>query len=572
MLIFLDFPTGSLGLSGKKIMRSLKTLLVILTFGISNMSLSQVDATRAFVNGKIWTGAAPAREATAMVLHAGRIVAVGDEASLRPLIGKQTRVIDLKGKRVVPGFNDAHAHFMSGGFYLLGIDLRKARSPQEFREIIKDYAAKLPADRWITGGDWDHEAWPEKKWPTKELIDEVTPNNPVMVNRLDGHIALANTLALKLAGITKDSADPYGGTIVRDPATGEPTGILIDNAQSLVYQHVPDPTLPELLQAARAAQEHALSLGVTSVQEITASAEELRAYQKLFTAGELKVRLYVFRPIHYRQQLGKSGILPGFGNHWLRIGGVKAFTDGSMGAGSALFYEPYADDPKTSGLALQTKEELVKMIVEADSLGLQIALHAIGDQANTWALDAFAEALRRNGQRDSRHRIEHAQVVLPQDLPRFAELGVIASIEPSHCIDDMRWAERRIGERARHSYLFRSFVNHNARLAFGTDWTVEPLDPMLGLYAAVTREFPEGGPAGGWFPDEKISLEQAVEFYTLGSAYAEFTDRDKGTLEPGKLADFVVLDRDIFNIPPKELLNTKVVMTVVGGEIWFERE
>ncbi|MFQ5751956.1 MAG: amidohydrolase, partial [bacterium] len=545
--------------------------IFILMIGIVKMTPAQNFATKVFINGKIWTGASQQSEVSALVVQGERIVAVGDKNAVQRFLAKENQTVDLKGKRVLPGFNDAHVHFMSGGFYLLGIDLRKARDAQEFRTIMQDYAAKLPTGRWITGGDWDHEAWPDKKWPTKDLIDDVTPEHPVMVNRLDGHIALANSVALRLAKIDKETPDPFGGTIDRDPKTGEPTGILIDKAASLVYRMIPEPTFDELLAAARKAQEHALSSGVTSIQDIMASADELRAYQKLLANGELKVRLYVFRPIVYRKQLGEIGVQHGFGNPWLRIGGVKVMADGSMGAGSALFYEPYSDEATTRGLALHTKAELVQMVVEADSLGLQIALHAIGDKANAWALDAFEKAIKHNGKRDSRHRIEHAQVVLPDDLPRFAELGVIASIEPSHCIDDMRWAEKRIGERIKYSYLFRSFVKHHARLAFGTDWTVEPLNPMLGLYAAITREFPQGGPKGGWFPDEKITLEQAVEFYTSGSAYSEFTDQEKGTLVPGKLADFVVLDRDIFNIPPKEILKTKVDMTVVGGEILYER-
>ncbi|NIR50332.1 amidohydrolase, partial [candidate division KSB1 bacterium] len=524
-----------------------------------------------FVNGKIWTNDRPQKEATAMAVQGGCIVAVGDESTVQPFKHSNTQIVDLNGKRVLPGFNDAHVHFMKGGFHLLGVDLRKAQTRDEFRAIVKDYASNLPNGRWITGGNWDHEVWPDKHWPSKELIDDVTPDHPVMVQRLDMHIALANSRALGMAGITTDTPDPFGGTIHRDPKTGVPTGILIDNAADLVYGVIPDPTAEERLQAARAAQQHALSLGVTSLQDINASERDLRTYLNLCEASEFKVRLYVFRPIGLRRQLAEVGVRRAFGNAWMRIGGVKAFTDGSMGARSALFYEPYNDDPATSGLALQSKEDLLKMILEADASGLQIALHAIGDKANTWALDAFEAARKRNGNWERRHRIEHAQVVLPTDLPRFAELGVIASLQPSHCIDDMRWAEGRIGNRTKHSYLVRSFVKHDSQIAFGTDWTVASLNPMEGLYAAVTRESLEGSPAGGWFPDEKIALEQAIEFYTLGSAYAEFADHEKGRLVPGSLADFVVLDRDIFSISPKELPETRVLMTVVGGDVMFEQ-
>ncbi len=553
-------------------MGSLASLTIALLMVSCNMVLAQVHASAVFVNGKIWTGEKNPPEAGALAVYGDRIVAVGKLEDMDRYQGPETQVVDLNGRRVLPGFNDAHVHFVSGGFSLLGIDLRKARSAQEFRQILKEYVAKLPPGRWITGGDWDHEAWPDKKWPTKELIDDVTTKNPVLVSRLDGHVSLANSLALSLAGIDKKTPDPFGGFIARDEKTGEPTGILKDNAANLVYRFIPSPSPAEVLEAARAAQQHALSVGVTSVQDMNPSTEELRAYQRMYREGELKVRLYVFQPGHLINELAATGIQRGFGNSWLRIGGIKLYADGSMGAGSALFYQPYEDDPSTSGLAIQPKDELIRLVTQADSLGLQIALHAIGDQANTWALDAFEQAIQHNGKRDSRHRIEHAQVVLEKDLPRFAQLGVIASVEPSHCIDDMRWAEHRIGARAKQSYLWKSFVNHNAAMAFGTDWSVEPLNPMLGLYAAVTREFPEGGPQGGWYPKEKIGLEEAIRYYTAGSAYAEFMENEKGTLAPGKLADFLVLERDIFHLPPKDILETRVMMTVVGGKIMFQGE
>jgi len=547
-------------------------VVIILLLVSLSMVYAQIQASAVFVNGKIWTGEKGSPEARSLAVYGERIVAVGEAKDMEPYKGPQTKVVDLKGRRVLPGFNDAHVHFVSGGFSLLGIDLRKARNAQEFRNILQEYAAKLPPGRWITGGDWDHEAWPEKKWPTKELIDDVTPQNPVLVSRLDGHISLANSLALKMAGIDKNTPDPFGGFIARDDKSSEPTGILKDNAANLVYRFIPSPSPAEVLEAARAAQEHALSVGVTSLQDMNPSTEELRIYQQMYREGEIKVRLYVFQPGHLIRELGDVGIQMAFGNAWLRVGGIKLYADGSMGAGSALFYQPYEDDPSTSGLAIQPKDELIRLVTQADSVGLQIALHAIGDKANTWALDAFEQAAQHNGRRDSRHRIEHAQVVLEKDLPRFAELGVIASVEPSHCIDDMRWAEQRIGARAKQSYLWKSFADHHASMAFGTDWSVEPLNPMLGLYAAITREFPEGDPQGGWYPKEKIGLEEAIRYYTAGSAFAEFMEHEKGTLAPGKLADFVVLDQDILHLPAKDILKTRVMMTVVGGKIMFQRE
>ena len=549
-----------------------KFIFLLLFFTTANFALARQYADLVLTNGHIWTGrTGPDSMISSLAVRGDRIIAVGSSADVMPLKGDRTRCIDLNGDLVVPGFNDAHLHFVAGGFSLLRIDLHNAKDQQDFRRLVQEYAAKQPPGRWITGGRWDHESWPEKQWPTKELIDDVTKNNPVLLKRVDGHIALANSLALKLAGIDKNTPDPYGGTIVKDPRTGEPTGILIDNAMDPIYRIIPDPTEKEIIQAVKAAQEHALSLGVTSVQDMGTSADEFRVYQKLYRNGELQVRIYVFHSMSRRNHLGALGVQRAFGNLWLRMGGVKAFVDGSMGAGSALFFQPYEDNPSSSGLPIQPKEELTDFICQADSLELQIALHAIGDKANTWALDAFEQAMRKNGERDTRHRIEHAQVIRPQDVPRFHELAVIASVQPSHCIDDMRWAEKRIGKRARNSYRWHSLLTQNATVAFGTDWPVEPLNPMLGIYAAVTRQFTGGGPKGGWYPQEKITLSRALKCYTQSSAFAEFMEDEKGVLAPGKLADFVVLDRNLFDISAQDILKTKVKITVVGGKIMYER-
>lgn len=554
----------------KSIIMELYLAMIVSVILKSANVAAQSSADAVYLNGKIWTGLNPAKEVSAMAISGDRITAIGDDANIKSLAGKGTKIIDLQGKRVLPGFNDAHLHFTAGGFSLLGIDLRHARDEQEFRRILQEYAAKLAPGRWITGGDWDHEVWPNQKWPTRQLIDDVTSQNPVLVSRLDGHIALANSLALKLAGVDKETPDPFGGMIVRDPKSGEPTGILKDNAADLIYRIIPNPTHDEIWEAARVAQEHALSLGVTSMQCMSVSQEEYEICRELYETRALKARLYLFRAISGASSLGEID-KSDQENPWLRMGGIKLFADGSMGGGSALFYEPYEDDPSTFGLAIMPKEELELLVQKADSLGLQIALHAIGDKANTWALDAYEHALQSGGRRALRHRIEHAQVVNEKDLPRFAKLGVVASVQPSHCIDDMRWAEKRIGSRTRQAYLWRSFSVNHARMAFGTDWPVEPLNPMLGLYAAITREFAEGGPKGGWHPQEKISLEEAIRCYTSGSAFAEFMENDKGILEPGKLADFVVLDKDIFTIPANEILLTKVDMTVVGGKVEYEK-
>jgi len=553
-----------------RVIIALILITFIFTFACSKQT-KNICADLILINGKIFTVEQDQPWANSCAIKDGKFIAVGEKRSMHTLKGKSTEVIDLEGRLVLPGFNDAHVHFSDGGFYLLGIDLRDAKDENEFVERIKNYADKLKKGEWILGGNWDHEAWPSKKHPTKKLIDEVTKDNPVFVQRLDGHIALANRLALNLAGITKDTSNPQGGEITKNPQTGEPTGILKDAAQSLVGAVIPSPSKEQLKQAIKIAIQHANSLGVTSIQD-NSSAADLEVYQELLKDGELSLRINAWRACDFYKDFDTIGILPSFGNDMLRIGTMKVFVDGSMGAGTALFYEPYSDDPFTSGIPIYQEDQLYELIKAIDKADLQIAAHAIGDKANTWILNAFEKAFQENGKRDARHRIEHAQVVLPQDIKRYKELRIIASIQPSHCIDDMRWAEKRIGDRVKHSYLFNSFVKEDVKIAFGTDWTVEPLNPMLGLYAAVTREFPEGGPEGGWFPDEKITLEHAIEFYTLGSAYAEFQEHKKGLIKVGKLADLVVLDKNLFEIEPKKILDTKVDLTILGGKVVFNRE
>ena len=519
--------------------------------------------------GRIWAGKGlPA--ASAIAVKAGRVAALGSDADVAPWIGAGTRVVDLRGRLVVPGFNDAHVHFLSGGFGLLSVDLRGARDERDLARLLGGQARTLPKGAWIQEGNWDHETWPSKALPTRQAIDAATPDHPVFVQRLDGHMSLANSLALRLAGVTRDTKDPEGGTIVRD-AAGEPTGIFKDNAAELVARAIPEPTREMNLHAARAALAEAARVGVTTIQD-NSSVDALPTYQDLRARGELTARLYVWRYASALEPLAKAGVRTGLGDEWIRLGALKILADGSMGSGTAAFFEPYSDDANTSGLLLQSVEELERLVRAADAAGYQLAVHAIGDRANSLVLGAFEKAAEANPPRDRRFRIEHAQVVRKADLARYRALGVIASIQPSHCIDDMRWAERRIGrERARDSYNFRSFTAAGIPVAFGTDWFVEPLDPRLGLYAAVTRELPAGGPAGGWFPEEKIGLEDALDLYTRGSAYAEFAEKDKGTLAPGMLADLAVFASDLFGVPPRQILTTPVDLTVVGGRVVFER-
>jgi predicted amidohydrolase YtcJ len=510
--------------------------------------------------------------AAAVAIYANRIVAVGTTKDIDKLAGPNTRTIDANKRLLLPGFNDAHTHFLSGGFQLSSVDLRDASSPEEFAARIKAFAAKLPKGRWITGGDWDHERWSDAKLPAKELIDSFTADTPVFVNRLDGHMALANSLALRLAGVTRQTVDPPGGVIVRDKS-GEPTGVLKDAAQSFVWKVIPPASFEERLEAARAASNYAARLGVTSVQDMSAGTD-VGVYQTLLDRGELKTRIYAVSPLPSWERVARTGVRAHFGSEMLRVGGLKGFSDGSLGSTTALFYEPYRDDPSTSGIAgdeMYPEGAMLQRVREADRAGLQIMIHAIGDRANDLILSIYEQVERENGKRDRRFRIEHAQHLRPQDIPRFARDQVIASMQPYHAIDDGRWAEKRIGkERAKTTYAFRSLLDSGAMLAFGTDWTVAPLNPLLTVYAAVTRRTIDGKNPEGWVPEQKISLEETVRAYTVGSAYAEFQENVKGSITPGKLADLVLLSRDIFKIDPKEIENVKVVLTMVDGRVVYE--
>ncbi len=524
------------------------------------------------VNGSIHTMDAARPTAGAVAISGNRIVALGSTTEIRALAGPKTRVIDAGERTVLPGFNDAHVHWLMGGYSITNVDLRDATSPQEFARRIGGHAKKIPKGRWILGGDWDHEKWPGTPLPTREMIDAVTPDNPVFVNRTDGHMALANSLALKLAKVTKDTKDVPGGLIVRD-ANGGPTGVLKDAAMDLVDKVIPARSWDENHAAALAATDHAAKLGVTSVQDMSAG-DDVGLYQYMLEHGELKTRIYGMRSIVSWEVLGKTGVRGAFGNEWLRIGGLKGFADGSLGSTTALFFEPYSDTPNTRGLLFdQMLPEgiMLKRVEAADKAGLHVMIHAIGDEANKLILDIYQQAAGKNGARDRRFRIEHSQHLRPSEIKRFGAQKVIASMQPYHCADDGRWADKRIGpERSKGTYAFRSLLDTGAVLAFGTDWTVAPLNPMESLKAAVARQTLDGKHPNGWVPEQKISLEEAIRAYTVGSAYAEFQEKMKGSLAAGKLADVVILDRDIFKMDPTDLDKAKVMMTIVDGRVVWE--
>lgn len=524
------------------------------------------------VNANIHTGSKPQPTARAMAVSGNKIVAVGADTQIRAMAGPKTRVIDAGGKTVVAGFNDAHVHFMETGYQLSSVDLRDAKSPAEFVGRIKAFAAKLPKGRWIMGGQWDHENWTPNNLPTAALIDSVTPDNPVFINRLDGHMTLANSLAMKLAGVDKNVKDVAGGEIVRD-AAGNPTGIFKDAATVYVEKVIPAPSFEQKLEAAQAASDHAASLGVTSVQDMSPNGTEIGVYQELLRRGTLKTRVYNCSPLPDYKRWVNTGARHAFGDPMLRVGCLKGYADGSLGSTTAWFFDPYLDAPNSTGLAMADVTTTMRSDIKAaDKAGLQVRIHAIGDRANATILDHFKAVADADGPQDRRFTIEHAQHMRIEDLKRFAGQKVVASMQPFHVIDDGRWAWKRLDEkRLKGTYAFRTILDSGGVLAFGSDSPVAPLNPMWGVYGAVTRRTLDDKNPGGWIPEQKISVEETVRAFTWGSAYAEFQENWKGTLEPGKLADFVILSDDIFTIDPVRIRDVTVLKTVVDGKVVFEK-
>jgi predicted amidohydrolase YtcJ len=531
------------------------------------------------VYGRIWTGDSARPWAAGVAIAADRIVEVGDSASVAKQVGSGTRVISNGNALVTPGFADGHVHLLSGGFQIARVNLRDATSPAEFTRRLKEHAARLRPGEWITGGDWDHERWPGAPLPERSWIDSVTPNNPVFVNRLDGHMSLANTAALQLARISRTTRDVPGGTIVRDPRTGEPTGLLKDNARDLVERVKPTPSPAQSDSALARAMRWAAAHGVTAVSTmsddpgtlaIAGSWRELAALKRAHESGSMLTRVSVYVSLEAWRAMADTLRAQGPGDDWLRSAGVKGFVDGSLGSTTALFYKPYNDAPGSLGLLVTPEDSLRAWIGGADSAGLQVVVHAIGDRANGLLLDIYDSVAKAHGPRDRRFRIEHAQHLRRQDIARLARSGIIASMQPYHAVDDGRWAEKRIGpERIKTTYAFRSLLDNGAHLAFGSDWTVVPMDPILGIYAAVTRRTWDGKNPNGWVPEQKITVDEALRAYTAGNAYGVFAERSRGKLAPGYLADLVVLDQDLTAIPPEAIERVSVRATVVGGKVVY---
>lgn len=522
---------------------------------------------------KIWTVDKAMPTAQAVAVLGDRIVAVGSNADVEAWRGPQTQVIDAGGKLLLPGFNDSHVHFITGGSQLDNVQLNDATSAQEFVKRIGEHARTLPKGEWILGGDWDETKWSPAELPTRQMLDAVTPNNPVFLSRYDGHMGVANSAALKLAGIVKATPEVPGGTIVRD-AQGEPTGGLKDAAMNYIEKAIPRLSKQQRAKAAARALEQAASVGVTSVQDMVPEYADIALYAELLEHGKLTTRIYAAPAVAAAEDQAKLGLRHSFGGPYLRIGAVKAFADGSLGSRTAYFFEPFNDQPGNHGLLSEDMQPLSKMrgyMMTADAAGMQICTHAIGDQGISMILDLYAELVKVNGPRDRRFRIEHAQHMAAKDFDRFDQLNVIASVQPYHAIDDGRWAEPRIGhDRASRTYAFRTFLNHGVRLAFGTDWDVAPLNPMLSIYAAVTRATLDGKHPDGWFPEQKLTVGEAIEAYTMGSAYAEFQDTVKGSITAGKLADLVILSEDITTLDPVKIRDVKVLRTIVGGQTVFD--
>jgi predicted amidohydrolase YtcJ len=545
--------------------------------------MKAMPADLVLTNGRIYTLDAIHPWASAVAVRGETILDVSDSSTaIKSSIGPQTRVIDLKNRFAMPGFNDAHVHLAGAGQAMLEVKLKGSASLQEFQQRIRARLKDFGPGEWLTGRGWDHTLWPVKKFPSRQDLDAVSPEHPMFFYRVDGHVAVANSAALAVAGITRSTPDPPGGHIERDPVSGEPTGLLEeDAAMDLVFNRIPPISPPRRRRALELALDEAVRSGVTSVQDCSVRDapdndnfgwDNFLVLQELHREGKLKTRVSEWLPFEASlarlEGMRRAG---GMGDPWLRTSAVKAFLDGSLGSRTAALLAPYSDDPSTSGILRMEPKQLEEMAIERDRAGFQLAFHAIGDRANRLALDVFAAVRAANGPRDRRDRIEHAQVVTLDDLSRFAALAVIPSIQPSHLLDDVRWAEERLGpERIKGAYAWHTLEKTGAHLAFGTDFPVESINPLRGIYACISRELPGGGPPGGWHPEETLKADECLRAYTVGSAYAEFEEARKGTLAPGMLADIVVFPEDITRMAARDLLSTPVSMTITGGRIVYE--
>lgn len=530
-------------------------------------------------NGKVWTGDPARPDAQAVAVWRDRIIKVGTDAEVKALAGANTRLIDLKGGRLVPGFYDSHLHFLSGGQSLSRVDLKDAKDEAEFGKRLAEFDKNTSRGRWLVGGLWDHDRTFKGELPTAATIDKFVKDRPVFIRRYDGHMGLANSAALKLAGITAETKDPPGGVIYRLADGKTPSGVLKDNAMGLVDRLIPEPDDEEIVEGVLAALKAMAENGITSVQDLDGNGAEtrrklFRTYQRLAREGKLTCRIDLRWPIAFHREIASAGLTADFGSDFVRVGGVKGFMDGSLGSSTAKMFAPYVIDAKNTGVYVTEPDTMRSLIRSADAAGLNVCVHAIGDEANAVLLNLFADVAKQNGAKDRRFRIEHVQHLRPEEYKRFKALGVVASMQPYHVIDDGRWAEGRIGaKRCASSYAYRSLLDAGAKLAFGSDWPVAPLDVMAGIDAAVNRRTLDGKHPNGWFPEQRITVAEAVEAYTMGSAFAAHQEKDRGSIAAGKLADFVLLSRDIFSPAERDkIADTKVTLTVVGGAVVYSRK
>lgn len=541
--------------------------LSLLFFHIYTFSQDK-HTTTVVINGIVYTSNQAQPLVQALAFKDGKIIFAGTNEDAKKIIEAGAEVIDAEGNFITPGFIDSHVHFIEGGFRLSSVQLRDAKTPEEFITRIKHFTLTLKPGEWITGGDWDHENW-GGELPSKDWIDSVTQDNPVWINRLDGHMALANSYAMKIAGVSNEPSEIKGGSIVRNDK-GEPTGIFKDNAMYLIDKVVEEPGNEQKDKSLSAAMKYVASLGITSIHNVS-NWDDLETFKR--NKENLTTRIYTAVPLYDWQKLINYIDKNGKGDYMLRVGALKGFVDGSLGSHTAAFFEPFHDDTTQSGFFVNTVENLYHWIKNADGNNLHVLIHAIGDRAINNLLDIYEKVIYENGHKDRRFRIEHSQHITPADIKRYGELNIIASMQPYHAIDDGRWAEKVIGsERIKTTYAFRSLLDNHAVISFGSDWYVAPPSPLEGIYAAVTRRTLDGNNPGGWVPEQKITVQEALNAYTIDAAYASFDEKIKGSIAEGKFADFVILDHNLLEIEPEEIWNVKVLKTFMNGVEVYGRD
>ena len=547
----------------------MKNIVQLLFISLLFVSCGKEKVDRIYVNAKIWTGDTLNPSATVIAVKGEKIVYVGDDAT--KFTANET--IDVQGKQLLPGFTDNHTHFLSAGYALSSVKLKDAMTKEEFIKRVAEFCKSKPDDTWVMEGSWDHENW-GGELPSKAWIDSVCGNHPVFLSRYDGHMAFANSKALLLAGIDRNTASPAGGVLVKDK-NGEPTGIVKDAAMNLVINAIPPPTAEQLDQYFDAAAKYAVERGVTNVNDMNSYGgwSDLETYKRAWKTDRMILRMYSFVPLATWERMDSFVQKNGRGDDVLHWGGLKGYVDGSLGSTTAWFHQPYLDDPGTNGLFITDTSLLRKWVLGADKAGLHLGVHAIGDKANDFILSVYDEAAKINGARDRRFRVEHAQHVRPETIDQFAKLGVIASMHPYHLYDDGIWAYKRLDtNRLKGTYAFKSMKDKGVKITFGSDWPVAPIDPVYGIYSAVTRITGDGKNPNGWYPNEKLSIEDALKAYTVTNAYASFLDGKIGMLKEGFYADFTILENNLFEVPKEKIKDIKAIRTVLKGKEVFLRK